>query len=559
MLQSLHIRNYVLIDSLDVDFPKGLVILSGPTGAGKSVLISALGLLQGKKADASAIAPEADSCVVEGEFEVADGELEALCQGNDLDYDGGHFILRRTVSKNGRSRAFVNDVPVTLPVLEQFGSVLVDIHSQHDTLLLTSRNYQLSVLDAFAGNAALLEKCNEAYRRVQSLDSEIAVLEEKIRNLDRDSEYNRSLYKMLKDASLQEGEIEQLETEQNQLAHSEQIKELLVEASELFSPSSDSAVGINSGLQSAMRCVTKLGDYLPEFKDLAQRLESARVELKDIDEEIESANDGLDCSPERLQWLDERLNLLYGLLKRFGAGSEAELISKRDELESYVNGAADLRDGLDDLINDRKAAFDSLASVSAELHSRREKCSDEFARQVMADLAYMELGSATFTVGLNALETPGPSGADEACFLFCSTSARNMAPVPVAKCASGGELSRIMLSLKEVMSKFMNMPTMVFDEIDTGVSGSVADRMGSVICTMGQRMQVFAITHLPQVAAKGDAHFLASKVTEGERTISSIRLLSEDERVMELARMLSGSSLTEAAVANARALLDNRF
>lgn len=555
MLQSLHIRNYVLIDSLDIDFPEGLIILSGPTGAGKSVLISALGLLQGKKADASAIAPEADSCVVEGEFEFADKALESLCLENDLDYDGGHFILRRTVAKSGRSRAFVNDVPVTLSVLEQFGSILVDIHSQHDTLLLTSRQYQLSVLDTFADNGKLLEKCAEAYRQVQRLDSEIKALETKLKRLDEESEYNRSLYKMLKDASVREGELEQLETEQNQLAHSEQIKELLVEASELFNPSSDNLQGINSSLQAALRCVNRLGEYMPAFTALAQRLESARVELKDIDEEIESANGALDCSPERLQWLDERLNLLYGLMKRFNVGCEAELIAKRNELESYVNGAAGLKDELDDLRNDREAAFASLTSVSEELHSRREKCCAEFARLVMSDLAFMELDKATFVVQLSPLDSIGPSGADGLSFLFSSTSARNMAPVPVAKCASGGELSRIMLSLKDVMSRFMNMPTMVFDEIDTGVSGSVADRMGSVICAMGQRMQVFAITHLPQVAAKGDAHFLASKVTEGDRTLSSIRMLTPDERVMELARMLSGESLTDAAVANAKSLL----
>ena len=555
MLQSLHIRNYVLIDSLDIDFPEGLIILSGPTGTGKSVLISALGLLQGKKADASAIAPEADSCVVEGEFEFADKALESLCLENDLDYDGGHFILRRTVAKSGRSRAFVNDVPVTLPVLEQFGSVLVDIHSQHDTLLLTSRNYQLSVLDAFAGNGKLLEKCAEAYRQVQRLDSEIKALETKLRRLEQESEYNRSLYKMLKDASIREGELEQLEIEQNQLAHSEQIKELLVEASELFNPSSDDVQGINSALQAAMRCVNRLGEYMPDFSVLSQRLESARVELKDIDEEIESANDALDCSPERLQWLDERLNLLYGLMKRFSAGSESELIAKRDELESYVCGGQQMRDQLEDLLNDRNSSYAALEAVSAELHSRREGSSAEFARLVMKDLAFMELDKATFIVELNPLADIGPSGADELSFLFSSTSARNMAPVPVSKCASGGELSRIMLSLKDVMSRFMNMPTMVFDEIDTGVSGSVADRMGSVICTMGQRMQVFAITHLPQVAAKGNAHFLASKLTEGDRTLSSIRQLTQDERVMELARMLSGESLTDAAVANAKVLL----
>lgn len=552
MLQRLHISNFVLIDSLDIEFPDGLIIISGPTGAGKSILIGALNLLLGGKADASMISDGAENCVIEADFSLEDDALAAFCSDNDIDYDGGRLTVRRVLSRSGRSRSFVNDEPANLQVLEALGSHLVDIHSQHDTLLLTSRQFQLSVLDRYAGNRPLLDRCADLYSKVRTLDSEIASLEDAISRAEGESEYNRSLYEQLAKASLSDGELAALEEEQYTLAHSSQIKELLAAASEIFDPETSGKEGLNAALSSLSRTLQRLSEFLPDTAELAERIETARIEVKDIASEVEDRNSRMDCSPERLQQLDDRIALIYSLLKRHNVQTEAELISRRDSLKSLAFGCEALRESLEDKQNERRALAAELDSVAAELHTVRCAKAEEFSHRICEGLAFMELDRAVFKVSVEPAAM-GPSGSDQVSFLFSATGTGT--PAPVAKCASGGELSRIMLSLKQLMSEFMNMPTMVFDEIDTGVSGSVADRMGSVICTMGTTMQVFAITHLPQVAAKGGAHYLVQKSVDGDRTMSSIKKLSHDERVLELARMLSGSNLTPEAIANARSLL----
>lgn len=551
MLKSLHISNFVLIDHLDIDFPDGLIIISGPTGAGKSILIGALGLLTGRKADAGAIAAGAESCVIEGEFHSPDRNLETFCRENDIEYEDGNFTVRRTVAKSGRSRAFINDTPVSLPVLEEFGASIVDIHSQHDTLLLTSKAYQLSILDSFAGNDALLAQCAAALAREKELRAEISQLQSRIDRAKEESDYNTAIFQQLDQARLREGELEELEQEQLQLSNAEQIKELMAGAAEIFDPSDDSRSGVNNDLLSAFRNLDKLASYIKGFDELASRLESARLELKDISEEISMANDKLSCSPERLQQVDDRLGLIYSLIKRHRVESEAELIQKRDSLKDLVLGSGEMEEQLAVLKQDHAKIREELDAVAAQLHERRAAKAEEFSAGIMQNLAYMELDRSVFRIQLAECAVSA-TGKDEVSFLFSSSGSN---PVPVAKCASGGELSRIMLSLKQMMSRFMAMPTMVFDEIDTGVSGSVADKMGSVICTMGRDMQIFAITHLPQVAAKGGAHYLVEKTIEDGKASSSIKKLSDEQRVLEIARMLSGASLTEEAVANARQLL----
>jgi len=551
MLKSLHIENYVLIDNQDIEFPEGLVVISGPTGAGKSIIVGALGLLLGAKADAAVIAADEQNCIVEGEFEAASAQIESFCLENDLQYDNGHFIIRRVVSRTGRSRAFFNDDPVSVSLLEQIGSYLVDIHSQHDTLLLTSKAFQLSVLDSFCGNEAILSECAAAYSELSHIDSEIASITAAIEKAQSESDYNSALLSKLEEANLRDGELAELEAEQFQLGHSEQIKELLVSASELFNPADDNLKGINASLACLERDLQKLADFLPSFGEFPSRIESARIDLKDMSDEIAGANEAMDCSPERLQWLDERIASLYSLMKRHGVETEAELIAKRDQLRSLVGGSQQLTDRLEDLSKEREECAARLDGICAKLHEIRSLKAVEFSRHIEENLHFMELEGAGFSIELTTVKT-GASGYDEACFMFCPFGAR---PAPVAKCASGGELSRIMLSLKQLMSAYMKMPTMVFDEIDTGVSGSVAARMGSVICKMGDNMQVFAITHLPQVAAKGQAHYLVSKSADGGRTVSTIKKLSIQERVLEVARMLSGTELTPEAIANAKSLL----
>lgn len=554
MLSSLHIENYVLIDRLDVSFPDALIIISGPTGAGKSILLGALSLLSGAKADASVIAQGAQNCIVEGEFDLKDEKFRRLCLDNDLDYDNGHLIIRRTISESGRSRGFINDSPVPLSLLSEFGSALVDIHSQHDTLLLTGKAYQLSILDAVAGNGELLAKCETNYSALRDVRSQISALEERITRIQQESDYNTAVYEQLVSASLQDGQIAELEAEQYQLAHSEQIKELLSAAEDLLDATSASSQrqGIVSDLSSLGREMDKLSAFIPSFKDLASRVENARIELKDIAGEVEAANEGAGSDPARLESIDARLSLLYGLLKRHNCSTEAELIAKRDALQQEVCGADALQEELLQLKKQCGTLEKEQQNICNSLHEARAKAIPSFEQHILHTLSFMELDRAVFNVQLNSVQ-PGLTGADQVEFLF---SGGGSAPAPVAKCASGGELSRIMLALKELMSSHMNMPTMIFDEIDTGISGSVADHMGSVICEMGSRMQVVAITHLPQVAAKGSAHYLVQKSVEQGKAISSIKKLSRDERVLEIARMLSGAKLTDEALANAKSLLD---
>lgn len=552
MLESLHIRNFVLINSLDIDFPEGLIVITGPTGAGKSILIGALGLLLGRKADASVISGDAENCVVEGEFTSPSEAMHRFADENDFEYQNGLFTVRRTVARSGRSRAFINDTPVTLPVLEEFGAMLVDIHSQHDTRLLTSKPYQMSILDAYAGNAALLGDCAAAYRSKRSLMQEISRLEAEISQALSESEYNRSMYDQLQSAAIVPGEIVDLENEQLQLANAGDIKEL-VSSCMALNDGSDNSAGVEQSLSIIRRNLEKLSSFLKGFDTLSERLESARLEIKDIASEIEAVNDSLNADPMRLQAVDDRLSLLYGLMKRHGVSSEEELIAKRDSLKDLVFGVENLQDELESLKKKFSKAETLYTSLCAELHERRVKASESFRAEILANLSFMELDKAAFEVGITPCEGSA-SGTDEVCFMFNAAGGKT---APLAKCASGGELSRIMLSLKQLMGGCMDMPVMIFDEIDTGVSGSVADKMGSVVCRMGEKMQVFAITHLPQVAAKGQAHYLVDKTVDGGSAVSTIKKLSDDQRVLEIARMLSGSSMSQAAIDNARALLSN--
>lgn len=551
-IRNLHIQNFVLISSLDIEFPEGLIVITGPTGAGKSILIGALGLLLGRKADASVISGDADNCVVEAQFDIQSPALEAFAAENDFEYENGSFIVRRTVARSGRSRAFINDTPVTLPVLEEFGAMMVDIHSQHDTRLLTSKSYQLSILDAYAGNSSLLDECAGAFGRCRSLSRSMADLQARLDASNAEADYNSALYAQLSDAHLQEGEIESLEKEQLQLANALQIKELLSSCMALNDGSDDSE-GIEASLVSVHRNLEKLSQYLGGYNEFAARLESARLEIKDILSEVEASSDAISDDPQRLEWIDDRLSLLYGLLKRHGAADETELIAKRDALKDLVFGSEALASQLEDLKKEYAEAETAFDALCTDLHSRRLDACQGFCANIRESLAFMELDKAAFEIEITAA-APGEYGSDQVCFMFNAAGGKT---VPMAKCASGGELSRIMLALKQLMCRFMAMPVMVFDEIDTGVSGSVADKMGSVICQMGKTMQVFAITHLPQVAAKGQAHYLVEKVLSEGAAESTIKKLSAEQRVMEIARMLSGASLSQAAIDNARALLSD--
>lgn len=559
MLRSLHIRNYVLIDSLEIGFPEGLVIISGQTGAGKSILLGALSLLLGGKADQGVIGREDGNCVVEAGFDVppTDIQLRNLLEENEVELEDGSLLIRRVVARTGRSRSFVNDVPVTVQTLQSIGSRLVDIHSQHQTLLLADRSFQLSVLDHFAGNSALLEECAGLYAEVRSLENEVSTTKARLDKLSAERDYNQARCKRLEDAHLREGELEELESEQVQLANAEEIKASLCAVEDLLSPSDPDGgrLPLSALLKEAQKQLSKAGKYIPAATGLSDRLDSVRAELDDILSDVSLFSSKTEFSEERLCAVEDRMSLLYDLMKAYSKTSIPELVAERDALARTLVDSTLLEERLVELERLLAARRDDYSVAASSLGEARRRSSAEFSAQVCALLRSLELEHSVFEVDIRPC-AHSPSGTDSVTFLF---SASGSTPVDVARCASGGEMSRLMLCLKAMMAKFVNMPTLVFDEIDTGVSGSVADKMGRMICAMGEDMQVFAITHLPQVAAKGDAHFLVEKEYDviGTGASTSVRQISGRERVLEIARMLSGSQVTPAAVANAESLLGN--
>ena len=556
MLSRLQVKNYVLIDSLEIDFPEGLVIITGQTGAGKSILLGALSLVMGSKADASMVSEGADNCVVEAEFQIgADEEdIRQMLEENDVEWEAGHLIVRRVVNRSGRSRAFVNDSPVSVQVLQDISSRLVDIHSQHQTLLLSDRQFQLSVLDHYAGNSALLEECSSLWREQNAIKAELAALEADISRVAGERDYNEAQFRQLEAASLRAGELAELEEEQKQLANAEEIKTSLSMVEALFTASSSSdGVSIDASLKEAARQLSKISRYMTSATELSERVDSCRRELDDILSDVEDLNSRTELSESRLMEVEDRMSLLYGLMQKHSCADEIELIALRDRLSDKLFDSTKLEERRTYLNDKLQTVAARLSDVASRLHESRLSASGSFAEAITESVRFMELPFAAFEVSIT--DAPlGISGKDSVSFMFSATG-RNV--VEVSKCASGGELSRIMLALKAMLARYKKMPTMIFDEIDTGVSGSVADKMGSVICAMGSYMQVFAITHLPQVAAKGSAHYMVSKEIDpaSSKAVSTISRLSDQERLLEVARMLSGSVMTDAAIENARELL----
>ena len=562
MLRSLHVRNYVLIDSLEIQFPEGLVIITGQTGAGKSILLGALGLALGGKADAALVGAHGETCVVEAEFEIPgqarndkgqarnDEALRAFLVENDLG-DGESLVIRRTLNRTGRSRSFVNDEPVSLPVLQALSERLIDIHSQHQSLRLGDPAFRMTLLDHYAasvipGLPRNLTACREAWTELQGIRKELAEVTDRSSRLAAEKDWNEALFTRLDAAKLRDGELEELETEQKQLAHAEELKEYLNNCEDILAPSDDRAP-LTAQLKEVQKQAARAARFIPALEPLVARLESARLELEDIAEELETAEARIDVSPDRLEQVEDRMSLLYDLMKKHGVQTVADLIAVRDRLSEALFDSTTLDQRRAELEKALHKAEKAYAAAADALHDARDKASEGFASAILSSLTFLELDHAVFAVELGAA-AEGPSGRDAVRFLFSSTG---KVPQDLAKVASGGELSRIMLSLKAMMARFTAMPTLIFDEIDAGVSGSAADKMGQMICQMGRDMQVLAITHLPQVAAKGDAHYLVTK----ENDVTAIHPLSREGRVREIARLLSGSVITDAAIANAESLL----
>ena len=551
MLHRLEVRNYVLIDSLQIEFPEGLVIISGQTGAGKSILLGALSLLMGSKADASLISEGADSCVVEAEFESPDSALRTIVEDAGAEWDDSSLILRRVLSSSGRSRAFINDCPFPVASLQTIGPRLVDIHSQHQTLQLLNPSYQIDLLDHFAGTVGKRKEYAEVYSHLTESRKHLESLKRRLEELKREQDYNASQLSQLQAANLRDGEMEELEEEHSRLSHAEEIQSHIVEAENALMPSAEEIPSVCASLKEASRALDKLYPFVQSCSSLRDRLDSARVDIEDVIEEIESISSGVDASPERLEQVEARMSMLYSLLSKHSCTTIKELIAVQEHYSNLVSDTSALVQQIADAEEETDRIKKNLSVVGESLSAGRKAAAPKFSENVRQLLSSLELNSAVFVTEVSP-SAPSSYGEDNVTFLFSSTG-RN--PVPLANCASGGEMSRIMLCLKAMMAHFVSMPTMIFDEIDTGVSGSVADRMGSMICSMGRDMQVFAITHLPQVAAKGNAHYLVSKSEKDGKTTSTISMLSPEQRVEEIARMLSGTEITPAAIANAKELL----
>ncbi len=544
MLRRLSVENYALIEHLELELDDHLNILTGETGAGKSILLGALGLLLGNKNDGSAMKDATRNCVIEGHFSIVGLGLEPFFEQNDLEYEE-EIALRRVITPSGKSRSFVGDVPAPLTVLKELGGRLLDIHSQHQNLILSSERFRTEALDTLADNEALRAAYGAAYRRVGELRSALERLQEELAGVRRDEEWLRYQCEELTSARLKAGEVAELEQEQALLAHADRIGEVL---GGLHQTLDGDDLGLLAQLKGLEHNLLQIKEQLPDAADWAARLRSALLDMKDIEASAAAAYEHLEADPERLQRVDDRLALLYSLCQKHRVSGVEELILLRDryaaQLAAIDHGDEALREADEAL----REALEEAHELARALHASREKAVDGFQRAILDTLRRLGMAETTFEVGLEPTGLT-PSGADDVQYLFSAN--RTMKPQPIERIASGGELSRVMLALKALLARRMQLPTILFDEIDTGVSGRIADAMGAIISELSQTMQVVDITHLPQVASKGSAHFVVYK----EEGRTHLKRLTDEERVREIAKMLSGAEITPAALEQAQILL----
>ncbi|NLN29840.1 MAG: DNA repair protein RecN [Bacteroidales bacterium] len=550
MLVKLSVRNYALIRDLDIDFKNGLTIITGETGAGKTILLGALSLILGARAETSALPDKKSKCIVEGTFKVDGYQLKPFFKENDLDYES-FTIIRREISAAGKSRAFINDTPVTITVLKELGENLIDIHSQHQTLMLNNNLFQLNVIDSFAGTAEILNDYRLGFIKYRNLRREYTEQSGRAEKNRADLEYHKFQLNQLDTARLLDGEQEDLEKEQELLSHTEEIMTGLAAITELFSSESSSVLGNLNEIRSILN---RLKDFLPGGKELAARTESSYIELNDLSSGFEGLAASIIADPARLAQVNERLDTIYTLARKHNVNGLAELLVKREEIRDLVQSIETGDEKLTEMESLLRSEEAVLAKMASAITEKRKKSLPETEKNITAMLRQLGMPNARFRIEFSSLKDFSESGMDQVDFLFSAN--RQIAPENLAKTASGGELSRVMLSLKSFLARNVKLPSIIFDEIDSGVSGEVADKVGQILSSMGKYMQVINITHLPQVASRGAVHFHVYKEDEGDSTITRIKLLSGDERIMEVARLLSGSEVTPAALKNARELLE---
>lgn len=550
MLKHLYIRNYALIDELDIDFPAGFSVITGETGAGKSIILGAIGLLVGNRADIKSIKPGAKKCVIEAQFGIAEYGLEPLFTDNDVDFDPDECIVRRELSATGKSRSFVNDSPAPLQFLRQLGDKLIDIHSQHQNLLLQKEDFQLGVVDIIAHDDKQKELYSKSFNEYEKAKKALTDLQKSIEKARENEEFLRFQYNELQTAQLSNGIQEELEQESAALSHSEDIKSALFNADNILNADVDGIVGRTGEAADALHGIESV---YPKVKELADRLDSAKVELADIAADVSADTDNVDFDPARLDEVNARLDNIYSLEQKHHVNTVSELIKIRDEIEKQLDGIDDGDNQLGEL---QKRVDDTSAACKKEatkLSALRKKAATEIEKQMSSRLIPLGMPNVRFKVDIQKKELSA-DGTDRILFLFSANKSTDL--MPVAEVASGGEIARVMLSLKAMISGAVNLPTIIFDEIDTGVSGAIASKMAQLMKEMADAgRQVIAITHLPQIAAMGEAHYKVEKEETDTGTTSHMRRLTDDERISAIAAMLSGDNITEAALQNARELM----
>lgn len=550
MLRTLHIENYALIEAADIQFGDGFVAITGETGAGKSILLGALGLLLGQRADAAVLADKGRKCVVEAHFDIEGLGLQPLFDEADVDYDD-RLILRREILPTAKSRAFVNDTPVQLPFLRTLGAHIIDIHSQHQTLTLADSRFRLSLLDTIASPKGAFDTYREAYGVYTNLKRELEELTTTEAQNRREQDYMQFQFNEIYEAHLVEDEQQELEQESQLLAHAEAVREGLSEAVSMMDD--DSGQAALSRLRQAKAALSHISGWHPAVEQLLARLESSLIELDDVCGELQSVADGVSYSPERQQQVDDRLSLLYHLQKKHGVDTVAQLIAIRDDLDTRLQSISTLDERIHALMEQVDKAFAKLQTAADSLTASRRKAGGKLAKDILPTLHDLGMPEARFSVEITPTETYGPMGHDVVSFLFNANRGGEMRDL--AKVASGGELSRLMLAVKSMLTSHNLLPTIIFDEIDTGVSGDISVAVGKIMCRMAERMQVVAITHLPQIAARALQHLKVYKQAVGDHTVSNIKELSADDRLHELAVMLSSDPPTAAALQTAKELM----
>ena len=550
MLKQLYIKNFTLIDELNISLYPGFSVITGETGAGKSIILGAIGLLLGNRADSKAIKAGRDRCVIEAHFDLSRYGMQKFFDDHDIDYDADDTIIRRELTAAGKSRAFINDTPVPLTCMRELGEQLVDIHSQHQNLLLQKEDFQLNVVDIIAQDADQLKVYQKEYRAYRKAKELLEELKAEIAKNRENEEFMRFQHKELEDANLQEGEMEQLEQEAETLSHSEDIKTALFEADNALSGEDDS---ILDKLKNATHQLENICDVYPSIADVAGRMQSSYIELKDIAQEISSSVDHVEFDPNRLDAINTRLDKLYTLQQKFHVETVTELIATRDRIAEQLSH---IDNGDEDIEEKEKEVAALLAKAEKQatlLTSIRQKSAKAIEKEMKGRLIPLGIPNVRFEIAFAEKPLSG-NGADKVSFLFSANKSTQLQPV--SQVASGGEIARVMLSLKAMISGAVKLPTIIFDEIDTGVSGKIAEKMADIMEEMGlQNRQVLSITHLPQIAAKGSHHYKVLKEETENGTISHMKELNNQERIEEIAQMLSGSDITQAALANAKELL----